>query len=351
MTASSPSTNDAAPERGRGGFSYKSIYVVFFGLLVCAAIAAGVMYWKFLYYERVAALHLPEDITFAARVDVEQAVMFEPVRKHLFSLVNELAVADPRLKPRAQRIQQHTRVEFAVDLREVLVALGPRRGDWMVALGGLFPKENLVSALQQVFIEEGQQPKLAPDGRLFTLANGLAVGQAEDGCILIAASAARLEAALPRQNMANRLLLARDGAAGLAVAGDFRTALADAAFVTAVKEIGGIKSAQVEVKHGNPLQVQAQIQFVQSTEPAETERAVNALLAGLRNYAAANPEVDHAGERRLLEQVRPSLFGPDSAVLVAPWDRADIDRGAESLARALRGWADGPKVPGVTTPR
>ena len=350
---STPVADGASPERGRGAFSYKAVYVAFFGLLFCAGVVALVMYWKLLYYERVAAFHLPEDMTFAARVDVEQAVMFEPVRKHLFPLVNELAVRDPNLKPRSKRIEQHTRVDFAVDLREVMVARGRSPSDWLVGFGGLFPKD-IVGGLQQVFVEEGYSPQVGPSGRMFILENGLAVGQAEDGCIFIAATGARLEAALPRRVTSGRLLLAREGAAGFAVAGDFVGGLADAPVVAAVRELRGIKSAQGEVKLGNPLQITGQIEFLEGGDPARTEKELSTLAEALRKFLAGQPEVDLAGERRVLAQAKPSVISSGNVVLLAPWERADVDRGAENLARALRAWVNEPKVggnsSGVTAP-
>ena len=111
----------AAPAERAGGLSYKAVYLVFFGLLLSAGIAAAVMYFKLLHYQRVAALHLPPDTTAAARIDVENVALFEPVRKHLLPLANTLRAGDPRLKPRLKRLEQHTRIEFAVDLREIAV--------------------------------------------------------------------------------------------------------------------------------------------------------------------------------------------------------------------------------------
>ena len=348
------SADGAAPER-RGGFSYKTVYVAFFSLLACAGVVALVMYWKLLYYERAVALHVPEDTTFAARVDVEQAVLFEPVRKHLFPLVDGLAVGDPRLKSRTQRLQQHTRIDFAVDLREVVVARGPRPNDWLVGFGGLFPKEHVVAGLQQVFVEEGYEPVLGAGGRMFTIDNGLAVGQSEDGCLWLASSEARLLAALPRRGTSGRLLLARDGAGGFALAGDFPETLADAPVVAKVREVRGIKTAQVELKLGNPLQITSQIEFLDVSDPAKTEVELDLLTAALRAFVSGQPGADLAGERRIVAEAKPSVVGPGNVVLVAPWDRADVDRGAESLARALRTWVDGPRFernsPGVTAPR
>ncbi|MGF2075697.1 hypothetical protein, partial [Enterococcus casseliflavus] len=80
---------------------------------------------------------------------------------------------DPRLKPRLKRLEQHTRIEFVIDLREIAVARGPNPGDWVVIFGGLFPKENVVSGLRRVFEEEGISPQLSPSGRSFTLPGGL----------------------------------------------------------------------------------------------------------------------------------------------------------------------------------
>jgi hypothetical protein len=340
------SISEEAPDRRSGGQSYKRIYVAFFGLLLVAGTVAAVMYFKLLHYERAAALHLPPDTTVVARIDVENVVLFEPVRKHLLPLANELRAGDPKLKSRLKRLEQHTRIELAVDLREIAVARGSAPGDWVIVFGGLFPKQNVVSGLRQVFAEEGLQGDLSSDGTRLTLGNGLTLGQAEDGCILIAASAARLESALPRQDTFQRLLLARDGAGGFALAGDFARALADAPFVSAVPELREITRVQGELQLGNPLQISSQVELKQQGEPAEVERRVRATLDALRAFATQPPDVDYAGEARILEKTKPRLAGQGSVELAAPWDRADVDRAAESVARALRAWVDPPKTGG-----
>jgi hypothetical protein len=335
----------AAPAERAGGLSYKGVYVALFGLLLAAGVVAGLMYFKLLHYRRVAALHLPPDTTVAARIDLEDVVLFEPVRKHLLTLANTLRARDPRLKPRLKRLEQHTRIEFTVDLREIAVARGATPGDWVVIFGGLFPKEKVVSGLRQVFVEEGIDAQLSPSGESLTLPGGLAVGQSQDGCILIAASAPRLESALPQQDTFQRLRLAPDGAGGFAVSGNFLPALADAPVVASVAELNEIERARGQLRLGNPGEISSQVELRTKGDPAETERRIGAVVDALRAFAAPPPAADHGGERRILENARSTATGPGLAKIVAPWERADVDRAAESLARALRAWVEGPQAP------
>ena len=329
-----------APADRAGGLSYKGVYVAFFGLLLAAVVVAGLMYFKLLHYRRVAALHLPPDTTAALRVDIEDAVLFAPVQKHLLPLANSLRPGDPRLKPRLKRLEQHTRIEFVVDLREIAVARGPGPGDWVVVFGGLFPKENVVSGLRQVFAEEGIDAQPSASGRTLTLPGGLAIGQSEDGCILIAATAARLESALPQQDTFQRLSLARDGAGGFAVLGRLQQALADAPAVVAVPELGEIERAHGQLRLGNPVEISARV-ALRGGDPAEAERGARRIRDALLAFALRPPEVDHGGERRILENARFLAAGPGLVEVEAPWERADIDRAAQGLGRAIGRWAAG----------
>jgi hypothetical protein len=334
------------PAERTGGLSYRGVYVAFFGLLFAAGVAAAVMYVKFFHYRRVAALHLPADTTVAARIDVEDVVLFEPVRKHLLPLADTVRVGDPRLKPRLKRLEQHTRIEFVIDLREIAVARGPRPEDWVVIFGGLFPKENVVTGLRRVFEEEGISPQLSPSGRSFSLPGGLALGQAEDGCIMIAATAERLESALPQQDTYQRLLLAPEGSGGFALSRDFQQALADVPVVASVRELGEIERVQAQIRLGNPAEISAQVELRSKGDLGQAERGISAIRAALQTFAARTPGVDRGGETKILEKARSTPSAPGLVDVVAPWERADMDRAAQSLARTIGTWAEGPRGPG-----
>jgi hypothetical protein len=299
----------AAPAERAGGLSYKGVYVAFFGLLLAAGVVAGVMYFKLLHYRRVAALHLPPDTTVAARIDVEDVVLFEPVRKHLLTLANTLRPGDPGLKPRLKRLEQHTRIEFVVDLREIAVARGPTPGDWVVIFGGLFPKEKVVRGLREVFVEEGIDAQLSPSGETLTLPGGLAIGQSEDNCILIAASVPRLESALPQQNSYQRLGLAPEGPAGFAFSGEFlRTS--PGLFSVTPQQSEEIERVHGRLRLGKPGEITTQVELRSKATGAQADQLVAALklvattrwiVAMLENHQQAD------GSVRVPEALRPFL--------------------------------------------
>jgi hypothetical protein len=324
----------AAPAERAGGRSYKAVYLGFFGLLLFAGAAALVMYFKLLHYRRVAALHLPSDTTAAARIDVEKVVLFEPVRKHLLPLANTLRAGDPRLKTRLKRLEQHTRIDFAVDLREIVVARGPAPGDWIIIFGGLFPTRNVIGGLRQVLAEEGLEARLSPSERILSLAGGLALGHAEDGCILIAASAPRLESALPQQNAFQRLGLLPDGPGAFAFSGDFLKSFPHGELAMTRAEINDIARATGQLRLGNPAEITAQVELRSKAEPADAERLVRAMM---REFQVHGEYVRFLERDARIHSPAPGLVQMDTR-----WERADIDRSAESLARALRAWAEGP---------
>lgn len=180
--------------------------VIALGLLALVGLAVGTglfIYWRYVRYERVAALHVPADSRAAVRLDVEKVVFFEPVRAHVLPFFDRWQ-ADPRLRSRLKRIQGRTGLELGVDLRELAVAVGPAPGDWVVVAGGLFSKKKLLEGIRDALNEEhlGEPPKQAAArwrleaGTLVADRGSPVLGQAEDGVLIVASSAARLSAAL-----------------------------------------------------------------------------------------------------------------------------------------------------------
>ncbi|MBX3128623.1 MAG: hypothetical protein KF718_18015 [Polyangiaceae bacterium] len=176
----------------RSGTSYRVVFAVFFALIAAALTAGAGLYFHKLHYRRVAADHVPKDAWLALRVDAEKVIAYEPVRRHLLPLVDEAAAT--KLEPkRSKRLQGSTRVELAVDLREVLVAVGPGEGDWVLVVGGLFPKTGVLEGLSRVLAAEGRTVHL--DGDVLEV-SGVAFGQARDGALVAASSRERLSRAL-----------------------------------------------------------------------------------------------------------------------------------------------------------
>lgn len=192
-------------------------------LLAAVAMAgAYVAYLELLHYRRRAAEHLPPNTVFAARLDVEQVLLFDPVRRHLLPLVELVPPATVRAERPDE--QAHTRLarlraaglNLGLDLREIVVATTADDG-WLIALGGLFPDRGALAAIEHVLHEENAQGWQRVDSRLELSSSGAVVAQAQDGTLLLADRHHTLAAALPVSTRHLELGLAREGAGGAAM--------------------------------------------------------------------------------------------------------------------------------------
>ncbi len=178
----------------RRAVSHKSVFVVFFGLVLAALAAGGLLYFGKLRYVPKAARHAPKDASVTARLSVERVGLFAPARTHLMPLLDSVA-APQGMASRRERLERQTKLEFNVDLREVLVALGPGPKDWVVVFGGMFPRADWVGRVAKLLEQEGRQGRL--DAGVWSDPNGFLLGQAADGCVVLASSRERLDSALP----------------------------------------------------------------------------------------------------------------------------------------------------------
>ena len=315
------------------------------GLLVVLAgvIAVGALvYVRYLRYERVAALHLPPETTAAARVDLEQVVLFEPVRKHLLPLANEGAQGGSRL----ERLEERTGIVFGRSIREVVVGRGATWADWFVIIGGRFGGDSLVPPLAEVLAEEGRRWTLS--GRVLAApGGGVTIGQASDGVVVIGSSERLVRAALPQQDTHQKLGLDPSrSAAALAVSGDFVRgyALSPAAFVTpGLRDLGNCRRITGQLKLGDPVTASIDVELEPGADADAMKRGVDVLLASLKGFSRVLPGPDFAGERTALDAATVSRAEETGVRVTFPWNRADMDRGARSLAKAVRAWRGEPK--------
>src|SRR4051812_42419021 len=92
-------TQPRAAGRG-GGIGHRSVFTIF-GLSISLALVGGIwIFFKFVAYGRVAARHLPDDTTLAARIDVETLLISDPVRSRLLPLFDQGVVGPATLKAR-----------------------------------------------------------------------------------------------------------------------------------------------------------------------------------------------------------------------------------------------------------
>jgi hypothetical protein len=308
------------------------------GLLTTVALIFAIaVYVRMIRYERGAALHLPPDTELAVRVDVENVTLFEPVRKHLLPLVNELLPAPKAAgSPRLQRIKEKAGLDLALDLREIVVGRGPGVGDWIVLLGGKFPKSGAVAGLASVLGDEGQPWQRSSDGVALSAPSGVTFAQCEDGTLVLAADEARVRAALPRGITSERLGLSLNGPAAVSAKGrsleTWHAALAERS--PALGRMGRLQRVTGEATMSGRIQSRLVLRLAAGTDVTGSERAFD---TGLRQLAL--PDAGYtpvADELQALAHSQVSSPAAGILELILVWKDDDLDRGSAALAAALR---------------
>lgn len=307
-------------------------------------LVAYLSYRRFLHYERRAIEHVPAGAELALRVDLEQVVLFEPVRRHLLPLVDRalLGAAPPAPPSRLARLRE-AGVNLGMDLREAVFARVQPGDGWSLALGGIFGSEPLLPRIEAVLRAE-PGARLRAEGAMLVLEpSGVALAQAEDGVLILASDPALLARALAPGRGSEALGLRREGAAALAALASGLRPLAPAR--------GGASSlvrASVQLELGDPLELTARLEHA---APVALETARRELDAWLGTPAATEqfaPQADWGGERALSARARFHQASPTQIDVSAAWERAELDRAARSLAAWLEARlpAAGPGAPG-----
>jgi hypothetical protein len=289
-------------------------------LLILGVFGGG--YWLLVRYEPKAALHIPNSALGAIRVDVEQVVLYEPIRKHIFPVLDGGDSGD-----RLKRFKALSGVNLGMDLREIVVALLPE-GEVVVAIGGLFPTVGLVQALHQLSQSDDGATKCSLDGLSLRCANGV-LRQADDGTLVIATSTHALESALGRADWAQRNGLP---AAPLA----FVMNTADNPLLSSFGGLGrlgqiawlrDVKRLTAWTDLGDPLQAELALDGLGADRVSD----VRAAVAMLQTWAALNPGVDVAGEREVLSRLSVDVAA-GRPVIRSIWSRGDLERAVRAVA-------------------
>lgn len=341
----SDKTGDAPPRTRGRRVSWKLVMAALALLTLAAAVSAFVIYEKYIQYDRIAALHLPPDTTAAARIDVDKLELYDPVRKHLLPLLDDAfgssGGGSSSLPPRRERIRVRTGIDLAIDLREIVAARGPSWNDWVVVVSGKFPRGGVVTGMAKVLSEEGAGWKLSPDRHTLLGPKGLALGQAADGSVILASSRARLGQALPSQDTYRRIGLDNQAAAAAVAGGKLVRGFASspAHFVApALGQLRAVQRVSATVQLGHPLQARVRVLLQPDHDAAGMKQPLSALLAGLVRLSALVPGHDFAGERAALRRADIRVGGPHELEVRFAWKPDEVERGAVSLARAVRGW-------------
>ncbi len=165
----------------RSSVSPRTILIAFLLSFVAAFGVALFIYSRFVAYEPLAARHMPEKVLMAVRVDVQQAVVFEPFRLHLLGLL-ERGRGQAQREPRVKNLERKTTLELAVDAREMVYAVLPE-GEWLLVAGGMFRQDGVIDGVVRLFGEEGVL--LQERNGLAVHASGISFGVAEGGILLL----------------------------------------------------------------------------------------------------------------------------------------------------------------------
>jgi hypothetical protein len=314
-------------------------------LAVVGAFAYG--YFQLVHYERRAALHLPPQVQFVARLDLEQVVLFEPFRRYVLGGLKR-NLPDPAAW---KRLEEETGVKLAMDLREVLFAQGREPSHWVIAVAGLFPKQGVLPSVQRWMEAErgqggaaAQAPACRMEGPyLRCAALGLHALQAEDGVIVLGGEPSVLEQAARGSDRHEQLGLSPNTTA-LEVALDLTSGTpGDGAATAAMLAPASSKIARVNGRAVLDSDVRVELHL--TPRPGVTAEQLQVSVSGVLQilqgfYALAGPDV--GGERSLLATARvttQSGADGDEVVVTSRWPREDIDRAAQALGDALWQWS------------
>lgn len=150
--------------------------------MVVAVCSAFFIYEKYVKTVPKAAGHLPDGAAFALRLDVEQVVTYEPFRKHILKVFER---SREGREPRAKHLERKTTVELGIDSRELALAVMPDE-QWVILLGGVFRRDEVLEGAQEMLDEEGIATAL--EENLLCHASGICFGVAEDGTFVLAST-------------------------------------------------------------------------------------------------------------------------------------------------------------------
>jgi hypothetical protein len=318
------------PELERKSVSGRAL-ALYSALLATMLVAlAFVAYRELLHYERRALRHVPTGATLVVRVDLEQLSLFEPVRKHLLSLVDRVALgtdgdlaAQDAHSGRLARLRKDAGLNLGLDLRELVFANLADGDGWVLAAGGLFSDADLIERVASVLAAE-PGARLRREGALLLIGAGnLTLGRAADGILLLGSSPQALERAMLPSGP--QPTIGQDGAASF-----FATSLGPQDDTTALERIRG------RLDYGDPFTLTLEVEHAASAA-LDPRRALERWLHV--DTSSFTPSVDWGGERALLARAEFAATSPTLTRVTTTWDHAEVDRTCRSLAAWLEAGA------------
>ncbi len=320
------------PPRTRTPVPWRFVATGLIATTVLLVIVVVYGYVRFIRYERVAMAHLPPDTTAAIVVQVEHVKLFDPLRKHLIPLIDEIGQ-----KPGPGRLDRMREqgLNLGFDLREVAAARGRTWQDWVVVLAGKFPQQGAVGVVGDVLRDDGVGWKLSDDRGTLVAPSGEALGQADDGSLVLASSAAELAAALPDGGTWRRLGLAKDSAASFYVDGGLARSVAQAGGAPDPGPLGALVG-RVELGR-DAIEGTVHVGLPSGADPGKVQAAMRTVIAALAKSAVAGS----AGQSAALDKATVAAAGRDVEIHAA-WQPADLMMAAGVVESAIRGWTGTP---------
>jgi hypothetical protein len=341
-----PDADALAKNRNRDTKAVSSRALARIGLaLVALTIAGGYFaYVKLIHYERHALEHLPEAAEIAGRVDVERIVLFEPVRRYLLPLIDEIplgsnaeaAAQAPVSGDRLARLRQTAGLNLGLDLREIGFGVTEKGQAWTLSLGGLFPKKGMIDAIERTLRAEGASHIVRTEQRLRFDPWGVVLAQADDGVLVLASRRETLEEALPSSRHFERLGLPPDGPGSFAASAPWLQRIGVSMFPADAAWVSDVKRLVAEISVSADIRVEGRLEL----RPAANAESVR---AGLRRWTTENrsagpPTVaggDWSEEWGLLARFQRLSAQENGIHFSTSWNRAELGRAARDLASWL----------------
>ncbi|AUX46659.1 hypothetical protein SOCE26_081660 [Sorangium cellulosum] len=300
-----------------------------------AALALG-LYFFFWRYAQTARDHIPGDANIVVRLEAAQLALFGPVRQHFFPLLDEARAGSPR----KARIEAATGLDPLTDVREIVIA-STDAASWVVLAGGRIPRGRFVAGMEKVARDEGWSG-WRRDGELL-VGPSAAIGQADDGTLVLGTDVEIVKAALPASDEWRRLDLPEQGPVTFALtraalsgaAGEFSNALPRAG--TALPRAGALLR-RVDRASG-VLTLGAEPALVARLAPVSGEAApalaadAQAALGSVKPALAMLPDV--WGARAALDGAEAQAQG-ELVEIRARWPYEGLDRACAELAQRAR---------------
>lgn len=300
------------------------------------ALGAFVAYRQLLHYERHAIEHVPAGAELALRVDLEQVVLFEPVRRHLLPLIDRARLSEAGVEPppgRLQRLRQ-AGLNLGLDLREVVFARVQPGDRWLLALGGIFGSGPLLPRIEATLRAEPGAQLRAEQARLILEPSGMSLARADDGVLLIASDAALLERALPPSRAHEAVGLGTAGAASFAALGSWLDRLGPAPEAASAAP-PTLRRVTARLALGDPLELSAELDHGTAVDIATARRELELWLGVPAGTADFAPKADWGGERALWARAQLTRASATRISLRTTWQRDELDRATRSLAAWL----------------